>query len=474
MLFNSFIFWGFFAVVLGVYRFLPHRAQNVWLLLAGYVFYGYWDWRFLSLLIISSCADFALGNLIARTEEQSRRKSMLVLSITLNLVFLGFFKYFGFFVESMNQLLMDIGINSALPVLHIVLPVGISFYTFQSMSYTIDVYRREMQPAPTLLGYATYVSFFPQLLAGPIERPNRLLPQVLNPRVITRSLVAEGVYLCVYGLFKKVVIADNMAVIANHVFGRDPSTLTATEVLVGIYAFAFQIYGDFSGYSSIAKGLANFLGFDLMWNFRMPYLARSPSEFWQRWHISLSTWLRDYLYISLGGNRGGEWFTYRNLMLTMLLGGLWHGAAWTFVWWGAFHGAILIAYRMASGRGGSAVATGPVTLTAGNVAKIFLMFHLVCISWLLFRADSMHQAGAMLAQLFVNHQASPFGGFAFAMMAFLVLPMFLYEYWLERRGDQLALLHTRVAVQTPALAYFLMMLMVFPPMQAQTFIYFQF
>ena len=317
------------------------RLQNGILLIASYVFYGFWDWRFLALLFVSTVVDYNLALLIEKSESPGERKALLAASICVNLGILGFFKYFGFFAESFASLLNSFGFQSSTPFFNIVLPVGISFYTFQTMSYTIDVYRRKLPATRNFFDFALFVSFFPQLVAGPIERATKLLPQVLQPRKFSQSNFVEGFYLIILGLFKKVVIADNMAPIVNYIFSRDVSTLSGAEVLVGVYAFAFQIYGDFAGYTDIARGVAKWLGFDLMLNFRMPYFATSPSDFWQRWHISLSSWLRDYLYIPLGGNRQGTLLTYRNLMLTMVLGGLWHGAAWTFVAWGFFHGLIL-------------------------------------------------------------------------------------------------------------------------------------
>jgi alginate O-acetyltransferase complex protein AlgI len=318
------------------------------------------------------------------------------------------------------------------------------------------------------------VSFFPQLVAGPIERSHRLLPQVQMRRIVTADNVREGIYHILFGLFKKVVVADNMAVIANGVFSRPVDTLTATEVLIGTYAFAFQIYGDFSGYSSIAQGLARLLGFQLMWNFRMPYFSGSPSEFWQRWHISLSSWLRDYLYIPLGGNRQGTWMTARNLSLTMLLGGLWHGANWTFIAWGALHGLVLVLYRVFPFLGSDNDA-GRRYEWLWRLVKVTLMFHIVCVTWVFFRAESIGQAFGMLGALAGPwNLGDPFVAYALGMLAFFVLPFMLYELWLERQGDQLALMTRPALAQAAVLAYFVLMLLVFPPIEPQVFIYFQF
>ena len=354
------------------------RLQNRLLLVASYLFYGTWDWRFLSLIWISTIIDYFAASRIESSPVRAK-KLWLLLSMVVNLGLLGFFKYFGFFATGFQDMFATVGINLSLPALQIVLPVGISFYTFQTMSYTIDVYRGVTRPVRNFLDFALYVAFFPKLVAGPIERSSRLMPQILKPRQRNGSDFAEGLYLVILGMFKKVVIADNMALIANAVFNSSYQELTGFECLIGVYAFAFQIYGDFSGYSAIARGVARWLGFDLMVNFRMPYFAISPKDFWSRWHISLSTWLRDYLYVPLGGNRGGKLFTYRNLMLTMLLGGLWHGAGWTFIAWGAMHGVMLVIFRELSRHWN--VDDASTRSFLANFAQGFVTFQLVCITW---------------------------------------------------------------------------------------------
>ncbi len=344
MLFNSLEFVVFFAVVLALYSVLNHPRQNALLLVASYVFYGAWDYRFLLLLIGTTLVDYAVGLAIDRRSDPAARRRILMFSIVANLGVLGVFKYFNFFADSLVEFAGLFGLSVSPVTLNIVLPVGISFYTFQSMAYTIDVYRGHLKPCRSLPDFALYVTFFPQLVAGPIERATHLLPQIYARRVMTAEKIGSGLSLIALGFFKKVVMADNLAPTVNEIFAKQGG-YTAEEVLVGAIFFAFQIYGDFSGYTDIARGTSRVLGFELMDNFREPYFARSPSDFWQRWHISLSTWLRDYLYISLGGNRGGRLTTYRNLILTMLLGGLWHGAAWNFVWWGLYHGTLLVGYR---------------------------------------------------------------------------------------------------------------------------------
>ena len=470
MLFNSFIFWVFFLVVICMYLRMNHTWQNRMLLVASYIFYGYWDYRFLSLIFISTVIDYFVANAIARRESDSARKKILVISIVANLGMLGFFKYYDFFATEFSSMLLRFGMDMPLPILNIVLPVGISFYTFQTMSYTIDVYRRDTRAADNFLDFALYVSFFPQLVAGPIERSSRLLPQILNPRKPTSSDFTEGLYHILMGLFKKIVIADNMAPIVNTIFAMPPSELKGVDVLVGVYAFAFQIYGDFSGYSSIAQGLARWMGFELMWNFKMPYFSVSPSDFWQRWHISLSSWLRDYLYIPLGGNKFGLFNTFRNLTLTMLLGGLWHGAGWTFIIWGLYHGILLVGYRAFEG-GKNLIKTNNRVL---HLVKVILMFHFICASWLIFRADSVHQIFDMFRALFFNFHGSGFALYAFSMLVFFTAPLILFELWLERSGDLLKLIKVNWKYRAFAYTYLVFMLIVFPPIQPQVFIYFQF
>lgn len=475
VLFNSYIFWIFFPCVYGLYRLFNHRWQNYLLLVASYIFYGLWDWRFLGLLFASTTIDFFVAIALETTQTESRRKRIMLLSILVNLGILGTFKYLGFFVSQFDALMQSIGIPVSLPVLNIILPVGISFYTFQSMSYTIDVYRKELGATRNFLDFALFVSFFPQLVAGPIERASKLLPQVLQPRVHRQGDFAEGLYLVLLGLFKKIVIADNLAPIANSIFSRDVATLTGAEVLLGVYAFAFQIYGDFAGYTDVARGTAKWLGFDLMLNFRMPYFAVSPSDFWQRWHISLSSWLRDYLYIPLGGNRGGRFFTYRNLMLTMLLGGLWHGAAWTFIIWGFIHGLILCIYRPFEKTLTAVKSSG--LLYSGFTAKVlqtFVMFHLVCLGWLFFRADNVGQAFGMLGKVMSNFQVTPFVGSAFVSLLFYVLPLLIFEAWLERSGDLLKVLKIHWLARAAFYSYLVLMLWFFPSPTQYEFVYFQF
>jgi len=402
MLFNSLQFAIFFLIVYSLYLAFNHRWQNIMLLVASYVFYGSWDWRFLSLIFISTVLDYVCGIKIHETDDQKRRKFFLILSIVGNLSILGFFKYFNFFASSLHGLMGHFGLNLDPVFLRIILPLGISFYTFQTMSYTIDIYRRHMNPTRKFFDFALFVAFFPQLVAGPIERAKHLLPQILSPRKITLHKFYEGCYLIFLGLFMKVLIADNLARIVDPVFAQG-APYNGAMVLIALYAFAFQIFCDFAGYSNIARGLGKSMGFDIMINFNLPYIATNPREFWHRWHISLSAWLRDYLYIPLGGNRKGTLFTYRNIVITMLLGGLWHGAAWTFVFWGAFHGILLIIHRAIEPFLSMIPSPkGFFTKKAWFYAKAIFFFQIVCLGWLLFRAQSLTQVADMLHGLILN------------------------------------------------------------------------
>lgn len=476
MLFNSLTFFIFFTAVFLLYLALPHRGQNRLLLAASYFFYGAWDWRFLGLLIFSSTMDFLIALAIGRSASPRARKGWVAGSLIMNLGILSFFKYFNFFADSFAVLLETLGFHASLPILRIILPVGISFYSFQSLSYTLDVYRGVLPPTRRWSNFALYVAFFPQLVAGPIERATNLLPQIQQPRAVSDYGISHGTFLILWGLFQKAVIADNICRVADAAFTH-PSGQALT-VLLGVYAFALQIYCDFAGYSNIARGVAMMLGFRLMLNFRNPYLATNPREFWQRWHISLSTWLRDYLYIPLGGNRGGTLLTQRNLMLTMLLGGLWHGAAWTFVAWGFFHGLLLIVHRWWSGFH-SPIArlcqgqTGRVV----RFLKTVFFFHLICLSWLLFRADSIREAGHMLRTLLIGWGQIPTWStlhISLFTLAFYGLPVLAMDLWQHRSGDPL------VALKAPRPARVLLYLaliygiVIFGETHAQSFIYFQF
>lgn len=461
MFFNSWTYLLFLPTVVGAYWAIPRKSRVLFLVVASYAFYGWWDYRFLALIWISTIVDFVVGKRLAATESPRARKRLLAVSVVVNLGILGFFKYWGFFVDSAASLLTSIGLEANPSFLRIVLPVGISFYTFQTMSYTIDIYRRTLDPEANLTRFALFVCFFPQLVAGPIERAGRLLPQI---RTLSQQSAPDdwrnGVQLIIRGLFRKIVIADGLAPIVNEVFAS-PTTYGGVTLMVGVVAFSLQIYGDFAGYTDIARGSARLFGIDLMENFRVPYAAAGFSEFWRRWHISLSTWLRDYLYIPLGGNRGSNAQTVRNLMATMLLGGLWHGAGWGFVIWGALHGIYLVIERVWEWRIGRSPRF-----------PAWLMFAVVSLTWIPFRASSLTVAGEVFSGL-----GDPLGGaqltFAPVSVAILGLAtMFVDRSVVAQRVNPLE--------KSPALLRGLgygaavTLALMFWPSAAAPFIYFQF
>jgi len=508
MLFNSYIFWAFFACVLVLYRLLRHKGQNYMLLVASYIFYAYWDWRFLFLMLFSTVVDYFAAIGIGESQSQRRRKTILAASICLQLGLLGLFKYYDFFARELGVALGLIGLPVSLPVLGMLLPVGISFYTFQTMSYTIDVYRGQVKYTKNFFDFALFVSFFPHLVAGPIVRAAKLLPQISNPRVRRADDFREGLYYVTTGLFKKVVVADNLLVITDTIFHANATKLSGLECLMGIYAFAFQIYCDFSGYSSIAQGLAKWLNIDLTTNFKQPYLAVSPSDFWSRWHISLSTWFRDYLFVPLvsGGNQSSRWRWYYSVLMVMLLSGLWHGAGWTFLAWGLFHGLLLCVYRLLAGRRYSFFKTQPDRgLRAGSpgvvedrnpgagtpsgaldssmsirqslgmrLIMVVVTFHLVCFGWLLFRATSLTQVWNMLVQIAGDFRVTPFAISGLTMIAFYAGPLMVYEFWLDSKGEPLRLLQSHWLARGMVYSYCVLMLWFFPPPVSNVFIYFQF
>ena len=433
MLFNSWVFLPFLLIVLCLYYAQRLRMQNLMLLVASYVFYAAWDWRFLALLWISTIVDYVVGKRMHASRAPGQRKAYLLISCLVNLGILGFFKYFNFFIDSAASLMSSVGWEAHATHLNILLPVGISFYTFQTMSYTIDIYRGKLEPCRNLVTFALFVAFFPQLVAGPIERASRLLPQLAEPRKVSSDHLVSGGWLILWGLFKKVVVADNLASVVDGVFatGGDTSGLSC---LLAIYAFAYQIYCDFSGYSDIARGVAKLMGIELMVNFNLPYLSRSPAEFWHRWHISLSTWLRDYLYIPLGGNRLGSWLTYRNLALTMLLGGLWHGAAWNFVIWGAYHGGLLAVHRFLT-RDRNTPLMGWCPSRIRGISSCVVMFHLVCFGWLLFRAPDMGVVAGFVHSIATNFtMTADAAEMLFPVLAF-PLALWAIEIWAQNRDD---------------------------------------
>jgi len=394
MVFNSLQFAAFLPVVWLAYRSLSGvRGQNAWLALASYVFYGWWDWRFLGLIILSTVVDFVLARGMEGRPSDERMR-LLYISVAVNLGALAIFKYLGFFVDSAVDVLASLGLDPNRPLLEIVLPVGISFYTFQTLSYTFDVARGEVEAERDLVTFAAYVAYFPQLVAGPIERASHLLPQLQRAREpVSRALLGSGCRLILLGLFKKVALADAVAPVVNETFGGPTGTIAT---VAGVLGFSLQIYGDFSGYTDIARGTSRLFGIELVRNFREPYLSRNITEFWRTWHISLSDWLHSYLYIPLGGNRNGRRATYRNLMITMLLGGLWHGASWNFVVWGALHGLYLAIDRS---RGRAEPRGARRALRFAELPSVLCTFLVVTLTWVFFRAESFGDAAAVFAGL---------------------------------------------------------------------------
>ncbi len=473
MVFTSIHFVGFFLVVYGLYRLLPHRAQNVMLLAASYYFYAAWDWRFLSLLIGSTVVDFLVGRYLGRSHASGRRRTALVLSLIFNFGMLGVFKYFNFFEDSLVQLAALAGWHLDAVTLDVVLPIGISFYTFMTVSYVIDVYRRDIAPTSHPLDFALFVAYFPHLVAGPILRASLLLPQIARPRAITAAQSWEGLWLIGWGCFQKMFVADNLARLVDTVYGSSASP-GGLDVLLATYAFALQIYGDFAGYSNIARGVSKLLGIELNVNFLFPYFVASPQAFWRNWHISLSTWLRDYLYIPLGGNRGSNLRTHRNLLVTMVLGGLWHGAAWTFVLWGAFQGVALIV--------GRAIAEVPVLRSLvppgfnwARVALAFVMFHVTCYGWLIFRAESVEQVGRFTREVFTNLAPTAATWHSlFVPLVLITAPFLLVHIYQARRGSELAPMSWPIVARYALYGAVFYLVLLFGNFEGAQFIYFQF
>jgi len=432
MLFPSLAFLFFFLVVLLCDAALRDRAQSrkLFLLGASWFFYACWDWRFLGLILFSTALDWYVARAIHATQAPRRRKHLLWISLGANLGLLGVFKYCDFFLDSLRELLHGLGIHAQIPLLELILPVGISFYTFQTLSYTIDVHQRRLAPARSPLDFALFVAFFPQLVAGPIVRARDFLPQLERNPGPTAQGAARGLHDILAGLFKKVVLADTLGAALVDPVHADPGGAGALAAWAAMYGYAFQIYGDFAGYSQIAIGAGRMLGFRLPMNFRSPYLARDMSDFWRRWHISLSSWLRDYLYIPLGGNRGGKGRTRVNLLLTMLLGGLWHGAGWTFVLWGLLHGAALsISHARAARRhrAGKRRSDTPLAVLGQRLA----VFHVWAVSMVLFRATDLATAGELFRALFRAGGPVP-AALPLAVLGLAALLHGLGEIWTQR------------------------------------------
>lgn len=393
MLFTSIEFAIFLPIVFILYWFVLDRnlkVQNFLILAASYVFYGWWDWRFLSLIIFSSLVDYYVGKELDRHENPTGRKLLLFTSVFINIGFLGIFKYFNFFVENFVDAFSLLGLQMNKTTLSIILPVGISFYTFQTLSYSVDVYRKKLKPTNDLIAFLAFVSFFPQLVAGPIERASNLLPQFYKKREFDYSQAVDGLRQMLWGLFKKVVVADNCAEYVNDIFANYYN-YSGTTLILGVVFFAFQIYGDFSGYSDIAIGTARLFGFSLMRNFAFPYFSRDIAEFWRRWHISLSTWFRDYVYFPLGGSRGGTGMKIRNTFVIFIVSGFWHGANWTFIFWGALNALYFLPLMLfnKNRENTNTVAENRLLPSMKEFFQIGVTFSLTLIAWIFFRADNI-------------------------------------------------------------------------------------
>ncbi len=476
MVFDSYVFAVFFAVVYLVYICLKGvRSQNLFLLVASYFFYGFWSWKFLALLVATQIVDFHISKGLVRLDDQSKRKRLMWLSVIVNMGTLGFFKYFNFFTDNLQEVMRAFGVEVSDVTLNIVLPVGISFYTIQELTYIIDVYKRRVRPAGRFVDFALFVSYFPQLVAGPIERAERLLPQVQSPRQIHWDDLVEGTWLFCWGLFKKVFVADRIAMLSDSVFGA-PEAASGPMVVLGAVAFTVQIYADFSGYSDMAVGLGRMMGFRLMYNFNLPFFAVSPSDFWRRWHISLSQCLRDNLYIPMGGNRKGFSRELSALMITMLIGGLWHGAQWHFVLWGAYCGGLLVLERLIrmGAPHGMIIEPRETGSIVKRLAHIAVMFPLTALGFLIFRAETVGDVGELLGNLATGWESARAA--LPQLKELLICTWLLGGYQIAHYFSENRFVVFKVPVPLRAIIYLIMYLSLTlgAPHDARTFIYFQF
>jgi D-alanyl-lipoteichoic acid acyltransferase DltB (MBOAT superfamily) len=478
MLFNSIAFLVFFPVVYLLYWFVFKKSlknQNVFLFLSSYFFYGCWDWRFLFLLAFSTLLDYYSGIKIFESKSQAQKKIWLIGSVTINLGFLGVFKYYNFFAESFVEFIANFGLKTSLQTLKIILPVGISFYTFHGLSYVFDIYFERIKPTRNWINYTLFVSFFPLLVAGPIERATHLLPQVERPRNFDYKKAIDGLKQILWGLFKKVVIADNCAEYANIIFDGS-YTANGSTLVIGAILFTFQIYGDFSGYSDIALGTARMLGFELLQNFNFPYFSRDIAEFWRRWHISLSSWFKDYLYIPLGGSKGNVWMKIRNTFIIFLVSGFWHGANWTFIAWGAINALFImpsIVFNL-NRNNLEIVAKGKMFPSLTEFFNILLTFGLTMLAWIFFRSNSLTQAINICKEIFSHSILLPPS--IFPKTPFIFIFIFIVIEWIGREN--------KFAIQTIgqtwkrstrwSFYYMLIITIVLFMGKEQQFIYFQF
>lgn len=482
MLFNSIDFAFFLPIVFILYWFVAKKNlsfQNLLIVVASYIFYGWWDWRFLSLIFFSTVVDYSVGLKLKDEENPTKRKILLWVSILVNLGFLVFFKYYNFFLDNFVSAFSLFGTEIKANSLNIILPVGISFYTFQTLSYTIDIYRRKLEPTKDFIAFTAFVSFFPQLVAGPIERATNLLPQFYKKRTFDYSKAVDGMRQILWGLFKKTVIADNCAEFANQIFDN-ASDMNGSTLALGALFFSFQIYGDFSGYSDIAIGTSRLFGFNLKQNFNFPYFSRDIAEFWRRWHISLSTWFRDYLYIPLGGSRGSTWIKIRNTFIIFIVSGFWHGANWTFIIWGALNAIYFLPLLLANKNRENlnTVAKGRLLPSIKEVFFMLLTFLLTVFAWIFFRAENIDHALRYISKMISTSlfELPNFIGMFKALMLILIISAFVIIEWLGRESKY-AIEHIGLTWKRPfrfAMYYVIIYLIVTFSGNQQTFIYFQF
>ena len=482
MFFNSIDFAIFLPIVFILYWFVTNKnlkLQNFLIVAASYFFYGWWDWRFLSLILFSTLVDYSVGVGLLKQENQTKRKVLLWTSIIVNLGFLGFFKYYNFFLDNFVTAFSFFGTEINANSLNIILPVGISFYTFQTLSYSIDVYNRKLEPTKDFIAFSAFVSFFPQLVAGPIERATNLLPQFYKKRTFDYSKAVDGMRQILWGLFKKIVIADNCAEYANLIFNNSADYSGSTLVLGALF-FTFQIYGDFSGYSDIAIGTSRLFGFDLMRNFNFPYFSRDIAEFWRRWHISLSTWFRDYLYIPLGGSRGGMWMKVRNTFIIFIVSGFWHGANWTFIVWGALNAIYFMPLLLTNKNRNNleTVALGKLFPSINELSSILITFGLTVFAWIFFRANNLGHAISYISEILSPSLFTipNFAGMAKALITIILVGFFVLLEWQGREGQYaISQLGIKWKRQYRYAFYYVIIISIFCfGGKEQQFIYFQF
>tara|TARA_B110000902_G_scaffold227860_1_gene267468 strand:+ start:1108 stop:2553 length:1446 start_codon:yes stop_codon:yes gene_type:complete len=481
MLFNSIDFAIFLPIVFILYWFVSNKnlkLQNFLIIAASYLFYGWWDWRFLSLILFSTIVDYYVGWMLRTEENQTKRKILLWTSVLFNLGILGFFKYNNFFLDNFIIAFSFFGAEIKANSLNIILPVGISFYTFQTLSYTIDAYKRKLKPTKDFIAFSAFVSFFPQLVAGPIERATHLLPQFYKKRTFDTAKAVDGMRQILWGLFKKIVIADNAAEYVNLIFDN-PTNYNSSTLVLGAILFAFQIYCDFSGYSDIAIGTARLFGFDLMKNFAFPYFSRDIAEFWRRWHISLSTWFRDYVYIPLGGSRGGIWFKIRNTFIIFIVSGFWHGANWTFIIWGALNAIYFLPLLLANKNRNhlNTIAENKILPNIRETISVLITFSLTIFAWIFFRAENLSDAFIYIKRIITTPFFSNLNLNDSIFSYLIILSIFLIIEWIGRtKNHPLEWTNNRIPSYLRWVIYYSLIfaIITFGAFKQSQFIYFQF